>query len=327
MRGLALPALLLLAACNAAPSRLLPTSTAYIATAVGRIDSEDEARRLVAAVDGIIARIQVRRGDHVAAGQTLARIDCAPRDADVRVAAAAASEAAANARRVREGARPEEIAAARAEVDAAAAEARDGRQRRVLADALVARGFLARREADARRNQGDEADARLALARARLALLEDGPRRTEVSAAQAGARAALDRLNRARALRDQCSLKSPIDGVVLSILKREGEASGASEMAPLVIVGDLAHLIVRAEVNERDAESVYPGQRVDLWTDGAAHWRGHVTRVAGVMGRRTARSLDPSDRFDRDVLEAFIKVDGASPPALVGLRVTVGFRR
>jgi multidrug resistance efflux pump len=327
MRGLALLALSLVAACDAAPSGLSPTSAAYVATAVGRIDSANESRRLVAAVDGVIARIPIRRGDHVAADQTLARIDCAPRDADVRVAAAAASEAAANARRVQEGARPEEIAAARAEVDAAAAEARDGRQQRELADALVVRGFLARREADARRNQSDEADARLALAHARLALLEDGPRRTEVSAAQAGARAALDRLSRARALRDQCVIRSPIDGVVLSVLKREGEASGASDSAPVVIVGDLAHLIVRAEVNERDAERVYPGQRVDLWTDGAAHWRGRVTRVAGIMGRRTARSLDPSDRFDRDVLEAFIKIDGASPPALVGLRVTVGFRR
>lgn len=309
--------------CGRAPAR--QTASPYVATAIGRVDSANEARRLVAAVDGVIATVAVRRGERVAAGQVLAAMDCAPRGADVGVARAAAVEAEADSRRVREGARREEIAAARAEADAAAAEARDRREQRLQADALIARGFLSRREADARRNSSDGADARLMAARARLALLENGPRDAEVTAAGARARAARAQLTRARALLDQCVLRSPIDGVVLAILKREGEASGASEAAPVAIVGDLDHLIVRAELNERDVARVRAGQRAEIWTEGGGRWRGHVTRLAGVMGRRTARSLDPSDRFDRDVRETFLVIDGAAPPALVGLRVTVGF--
>jgi multidrug efflux pump subunit AcrA (membrane-fusion protein) len=46
----------------------------YVATAVGRIDSLDEARELVAAADGVIARVLVGRGDKVRAGQVLSPV-------------------------------------------------------------------------------------------------------------------------------------------------------------------------------------------------------------------------------------------------------------
>ncbi len=138
-------------------------------------------------------------------------------------------------------------------------------------------------------------------------------------AAEANARAA-------HSARDQCALRSPINGQVLQILKRQGEFSGASQGQTLAIVGDLSRLIVRAEVNERDAAAIRSGQSVEIWTDWEKrHWKGRVTELASVMGRRSARSLDPSDRFDRDIREVFIAIDDPRPPTLVGLRVTVGF--
>ena len=59
----------------------------------------------------------------------------------------------------------------------------------------------------------------------------------------------------------------------------------------------------------------------------ATRWRGRVTSLSSVMGRRSARSLDPTDRFDRDTRDAVISFDGPAPPALVGLRVMVGILR
>ena len=127
---------------------------------------------------------------------------------------------------------------------------------------------------------------------------------------------------------DQCILRSPVSGTVLQIMRREGEFSGASQGTPLIIVGDVSRLIVRAEINERDAANVRMGQKVTVWVDGKpAKWKGRVTQMASVMGRRSARSLDPTDRFDRDVREVFIAFDATPPPALIGLRVTVGFAK
>jgi hypothetical protein len=90
-------------------------------------------------------------------------------------------------------------------------------------------------------------------------------------------------------------------------------------------VGNLQQLVVRAEFVEGDAGLVRPGAAVDVWIDGdARRWRGRIVSTAALMGRRTARSTDPAERFDSDVLEAVVGFDGGRPPALVGLRVNVG---
>ena len=113
---------------------------------------------------------------------------------------------------------------------------------------------------------------------------------------------------------------------MLKVLRREGEFSGASTGTPLVVVGDLSTMIVRTELIDRDAARVAVGQKAEVWLDGdPKRWHGHVIEAASLMGRRTSRSLDPTDRFDRDVREVLVAFDGPAPPALVGLRVNVGF--
>jgi multidrug resistance efflux pump len=85
-------------------------------------------------------------------------------------------------------------------------------------------------------------------------------------------------------------------------------------------------MIVRTELIDRDAARVSVGQKAEVWLDGdPKRWNGHVIEAASLMGRRTSRSLDPTDRFDRDVREVLVAFDGPAPPALVGLRVNVGF--
>jgi HlyD family secretion protein len=111
----------------------------------------------------------------------------------------------------------------------------------------------------------------------------------------------------------------------LRIFRHKGEFSGASRGDPLIVVGNLQRVVVRAEFVERDAGLVRPGAAVDVWIDGdARRWRGRIISAAALMGRRTARSTDPAERFDSDVLEAVVGFDGGRPPALVGLRVNVG---
>jgi multidrug efflux pump subunit AcrA (membrane-fusion protein) len=74
--ALALP--LMLAACERAQSSTAAPSP-FVATAVGRVDSEEEARQLVAAADGVIKHVDVSRGQTVTAGQALLSVDCGAR--------------------------------------------------------------------------------------------------------------------------------------------------------------------------------------------------------------------------------------------------------
>jgi multidrug resistance efflux pump len=120
-------------------------------------------------------------------------------------------------------------------------------------------------------------------------------------------------------------IRAPIAGQVLKLLRREGEFSGSSTGTPLVVVGDLKRLIIRAEFADRDAARVAVGAATEIWIDGEARrWRGRIVEASALMGRKTARSLDPSDRFDRDVREVLVAFDGAAPAVPVGLRVNVG---
>ncbi len=318
---------LLLAGCTNAHSADTPPSP-WIATAVGRIDSADESRQLVAAVDGVVAQIYVARGETVVRGQPLLRVSCDPRETEIATRAADAARAAASADTVDDGARFEEIAAARADTEASRSVARNQQQRLDQARALIERGFVSKRELDARTNERDGAEAALRAAEARLNRLHNGARRSERAEKHAEAAMAHSAVRTARAVAEQCTLKSPVNGRVLQILRREGEFSGATAGTPLIVVGDVSRLMARAEINERDAALVRPGQAAEIWVEGQPkRWAGRVTHLASVMGRRSARSLDPTDRFDRDVREAFVAFDGAAPPALVGLRVTVGLKR
>lgn len=297
-------------------------------TAVGRIDAAQEARHLVAAVDGRIAAVHVRRGEAVHAGQLLVAIECSPLDSAIPVRIAEASMSRAAADTVMEGARSEERAAAQARLVAAQSRAKDATDAMTRTEGLRDRGFVTLREIEARRNAAAAAEAEAAAQSAQLATLQNGPRASETREAMARARGAAAEVRSARAAAEQCHMRSPITGTVLQLLRREGEFSGASQGSPIIVVGNLDRLIVRAEVNERDAASISIGQTVTIWVEGGGtRWRGYVTELAGVMGRRSARSLDPTDRFDRDTREAIIAIDSIGAPRLVGLRVMVGFDR
>jgi multidrug resistance efflux pump len=327
--------LLVLAGCDMANGAvdagsvtLLPAPTAFVATSVGRVDSAGEARQLVAATDGVIAQVRVMRGQQVTAGQVLLTVDCGPRTAIADANRAMANRMAAAAQTTLAGARNQQITAATERLKSAAAVRADASERLQQAQALITQGFVSRREYSARQNALASADAALHEAQANASLISEGPRPSERREAVAAADAAQFQAQSTDAEARQCALRSPISGSVLQILRREGEFSGGSQGVPLIIVGDLSRMIVRAEINERDAAKVVAGQAAEVWIEGGAtRWQGRVTSLAYVMGRQTARSLDPTDRFDRDTREAFVSIDTDAPPSLVGLRVLVGFHK
>ena len=325
----ALTAMLALGACT--PSHSEPAAqqpAPYLATAVGRIDSAGEARQLVAAADGVIERVLVRRGDMVKQGQVLLEVGCAPRAGLANAAAASAGQSRAEAALVRAGPRREAVTAGSAGLAKAEADLRGAEQSLERATALATRGFVSRRELDARSAERDAARAARDGAAAELAGLSNGSRPQERASAEAAASAAQGQSDAARAALAQCQIRSPIDGQVLQVMRREGEFSGASQGTPLIVVGNLEQRIVRAEVGERDVPMLRIGAPTEVWIDGSPRrYKGRVVEMASIMGRRSARSLDPTDRFDRDVREAIVVIDDPDLPSVVGLRVTVGFSK
>ena len=111
-----IPLILATPACDGLASGKTDATAQFAATSVGRVDSATEARQLVAAVDGVIADVAVKRGQQVVAGQPLLTVDCRARERSAVAEGHRAVEVAANSSLVRRGPRGEERLRAEANV-------------------------------------------------------------------------------------------------------------------------------------------------------------------------------------------------------------------
>lgn len=226
------------------------------------VDAEGKTRVreryvLTAPVAGRLARIELDEGEHVVAGDVLARIAPLPLDARaVREAEAAVAAAEALARAAGGAVR---------QVRAALDQERRASER---AQRLAAAGGLSARERE-------EAELRVRL------------REDELKSATARARAAAADVDRARSAlvaagggsaRAAVLVRAPAAGCVLRIPERSERVVAPG--APIIELGDPEALELVVDVLSSDASRIEPGARVivDAWGDGEM-LTGRVRRV------------------------------------------------
>jgi HlyD family secretion protein len=271
---------------------------------------------------GRLAEVALDEGQPVRRGQVIATLENADHQARVQAAQASVAVARAALDRVINGARPSE----RAE---AAAAVREAEALLVRAEREIARqrGFADKRlgsgqDLDNAVSDLDVARARLARAREHLAVVDSPAREDERAKAEAELALASARLAEAQAVFEKSLVRSPIDGTVLRKYRRAGEQVTEMGDTPILAVGDLSTLRVRAEVDEADIAHLHPGQ--DAYVTASAYGDrrvpGKVGRIGSVMGRKSVVSDAPAERKDTRVLEVLIDLEpGSALPA--GLRV------
>ena len=123
------------------------------------------------------------------------------------------------------------------------------------------------------------------------------------------------------------SLIPPIDGTVLRVYARRGESFSTVTPRTLFSLADTSSRHIKAEIDERDIDKVSVGQKVVIQADAldGNRLKGSVVRISAMMGRKSITTGDPSDKSDRDILEAVIDLDGNPLSLPIGLRVTVQF--
>lgn len=207
----------------------------------------------------------VSEGDVVHAGQILARLDRAELAQQVAVQQAEIHAAAADLAELEAGSRPEEISQGEAALARARAEEDRWRAEAVRLAALYQEGIVSAREQEAAQATLDVARAHVRDAEARLTLLRKGPRQERI----AQVRARLDRARQALRLSqtrlDEALLVAPISGIVLSENIEPGEY--VSPGTPVVTIGVLAAVWLRAYIDQPDLGRVKVGQRVCITTD------------------------------------------------------------
>lgn len=301
----------------------IPQEGSWVAAA-GRVEPVSEEMRLGFDIPGKILEVYVEEGDLVKKGQPMARL--VDDDIKARLAQAKANEAARKAAldKVLAGARPmerTEAAAALREAESVLVNARRENERRVK---LVASGVISREEADRAEREYLVALQRANQLRERFHLVDDPAREEDIRTAQAQYAQAQAQVAEAQAYADKALVRSPIDGVLLRKHRRAGEMVSTNFDTPVVTVGDVTTLRVRADVDEKDVARIEVGQRAYAMADayGDKRFNGKVIRIAKMLGRKNIRTDDPAERLDTKVLETLIEFEpGTSIP--VGMRMDV----
>lgn len=265
--GIAAALLLVLAGCAGAPG-LRGAGTI-------EIDEVDVASQ----VGGRLLRLAVTEGDTVHAGDTLAVLDRGEVAAELAAQLANAQRAEAQARDLREGARPSEVLKARADLAAAQAELDWAKLAAERAETLLGQQAIAQAEVDRARTQRASAEARVRAAREELQMREDGYRRQQVAAARDAATAASAQVAGARSRVGELTLMAPRDGVVLLRNFEEGELVPAG--LPVVTLGDPDRLWMRMYIAAPELPGIKVGDAVEVTPIGSkTTFPGHVTHIA-----------------------------------------------
>ncbi len=222
----------------------------------------------------------VDEGESVRPGQLIARLDpedliheVAGRQAEMEAARAALDELEA-------GYRKEEIAQAEAVLQRVTADADRLRADFARQRELFRREVISRREFEASQAAYNESRASVREAQQKLALLRSGPRRETIDQARARLRDAVAALDLARTRLGYATLTSPVGGLVLSKNIEPGEEVAPG--TPVVTVGILDSVWVRAYIDETDLGKVKVGQKASVTTDSypGKNYPGYVSFIS-----------------------------------------------
>ncbi|EGD59004.1 hypothetical protein Y88_1066 [Novosphingobium nitrogenifigens DSM 19370] len=175
-------------------------------------------------VSGKVARVLVREGDHVRAGQPLLQLDDSIQRPNAEQLDAAAAAAAGTLAELHAQPRPETLAVSEAQTENAAATLRnaaDARAKQERAFALDPRS-VSRDALDNARNTEAIAATAYKVARRNTDLVRAGAWHFDIANQEATARAASKAAQAAHATLDKFTLRAPADGVVMAIAATVG---------------------------------------------------------------------------------------------------------
>jgi multidrug resistance efflux pump len=311
---------------SAVAAVMAPLVPSVVAAAQGRVEGRTENIEVEASADGVIRSLSVRERQRVSKGEIIGQIACDNLDAEVRALEASRESARQGRARLLRGSREEERRVADQEMVAAQAIVDQARRQNDRMQFLAANDDIPRQSAENASRDLATAEAALRAAMEKQKLVNAGPLPEEISKADADLVAAEERLRAAVAQREKCVIRAPISGTVTRVHMRIGEAFSTVMPRPIVTMADLSEQRIRAEVDERDLSRIALNQSVRVRAEGFREpFAGKVIWTSVVMGRKTARSTDPAEKSDRDILETLIMPERTATRLPIGLRVVVEF--
>jgi HlyD family secretion protein len=284
--------------------------------AVGLVEASSENVAISVPVPGLVTRVAVAAGDTVKRGQVLFTLDDRDLRAEQSLRRTNVSLARTRLERLESSPRPEEIPPARARVDEARAQLEDARVQLRAVESVKDPRAIRQEDLLRRRRAVESAAARLDQAEASLKLLLAGTWKPDLEVARAELRQAEAQLARVEADLARLVVTSPMDGRILQCKVRAGEYAQAGVLAqPLILLGQVDRLHIRADIDEKDASRFKSGAAAKgaVRGDGSTQFPLEFVRVEPYVVPKRNLTGEGTERVDTRVLQVIYRLPaGAS---------------
>jgi len=259
--------------------------------ATGIIEASRENVRIGTPKPGLITKVFVQVGSRVKPGDALIQLD--DREARAKVTTARAQVEA-----LRASMKAEQVMVADAKDQFARVE-------RLKKDNIASDDERTRKEFQLQNSQ------------ARVVMLE-----AQIAAAQAIAEQAEVELS-------VLTIRAPREGTVLQVNVRAGEFAETKPIEPLMILGEIDRLQIRADVDEQNAPLVQANQPAVAFLKGSTQnpLPLRFVRIEPFVIPKKSLTGDSSERVDTRVLQIIFQLDQPNVPLYVGQQVDVFINR
>jgi multidrug resistance efflux pump len=310
------------------PPPIAPATSPYAATlaASGVVEARTENIEVGSATPGVVVEVLVAVGDEVQPGTPLFRLDDRELQGKLAVKRAAVSQAKSELVRLEAEPRKEKLPVQQAVVREAESAVTRESDALARSQETFARKVTTEQDLVVRREAFAAAKAVLERSRADLDLLEAGSWQYDRDVARFAIDRAEAELAQVAIDLERLVVRSLVSGRVLQVKVRPGEFVGAPPGQPLVILGDVARLHVRVDIDEFDIPRFRQGLPAVAVPRGSLQQRYPLefVRVEPFVIPKKSLTGETTERVDTRVLQVIYACDPAGlPPLFVGQQVEV----
>jgi HlyD family secretion protein len=294
----------------------------------GIVEAETENISIGSPLPGVVLEVYIpigKVGRIVKKGDPLFQVDNRALNAQLKYQEANLAAAEANLCKLEKQPRPEEVPPNEAAVKAAEANVA------MLQDIADRNNTLYQRNAVAAQDHIQsylslaQARALLAQAKANLTLQKAGAWEPDKVIAGASIELAKAQIEQTKTDLDRALVRAPVDGKVLQINVRPGEYVGTPPSQALIVLGSIANLHVRVDIDEHDIprfRTNLPAQ-ASLRGDPSQKFPLRYVYVQPYVIPKKSLTGDNTERVDTRVLQVIYEIDNGQTPLYVGQQMDV----
>jgi multidrug resistance efflux pump len=301
----------------------------------GIVEPETENLSIGTALPGVVLGVYVpveKVGQRVKAGDPLFLVDTRQLKAQLKYQEANLEAARAQLAKLDKQPRAEEVPPSEAKVRTARAsldmqiDIAERNSRLINANAVSSEDYRQKYLA------AETARQQLAELQGEDALLKAGAWEPDKAIARANIALAQAQIEQIKTDLDRALVRAPVDGKVLQVNVRPGEYVGTPPSQALVVLGSVAKLHVRADIDEHDIPRAYRffKEGVPAYAsprgDPSQKFPLNFVRVEPYVVPKKSLTGDNTERVDTRVLQVIYRVANDEPGLFVGMQVDVFLR-